>query len=331
MTGLSPSAPDPRTPPAVGAALLQEPARPVRAAPPRPSGPARHAPLEGPAVAMTRRVPRGARRDARSIPPPVARPEGAEARPPQVRSHVPPPTLGWESLHATAYRWDTAHALLGDPHPGRTTGVRTPRAPGRAGPTDTVRTARVAEAHAPRRPETPRRAVLRTGGSDHRNRPSLPDDASLARGGPLGTGVVEGACRHRVPERLKQSGMRWTPAGAQAVLALRAVRITGHWEASGSFHRPQHHQRVYGTSAPVPERAEAQGLPLVASCSHRPQIVVTLKLFAQFVKADALVETVVEGGPAPSYAVCLRFGGQGLVGRQPGAARAVIGQHRANN
>src|SRR5438876_114123 len=70
VTGLSPSAPDPRTPPAVGAALLQEPARPVRAAPPRPSGPARHAPLEGPAVAMTRRVPRGARRDARSIPPP---------------------------------------------------------------------------------------------------------------------------------------------------------------------------------------------------------------------------------------------------------------------
>ena len=58
VTGLSPSAPDPRTPPAVGAARLQEPARPVRAAPPRPSGPARHAPLEGPAVAMTRRVPR---------------------------------------------------------------------------------------------------------------------------------------------------------------------------------------------------------------------------------------------------------------------------------
>jgi len=276
VTGLSPSAPDPRTPPAVGAARLQEPARPVRAAPPRPSGPARHAPLEGPAVAMTRRVPRVARRDARSIPPPVARPEGAEARPQQVLSHVPPPTLGWESIHATAYRWDTAHALRGDPHPGRTTGVRTPLAPGRAGPTDTVRTARVAEAHAPRRPETPRRAVLRTGGSDHRNRPSLPDDASLARGGPLGTGVVEGACRHRVPERLEPSGMRWTPAGAQAVLALRAVRITGHWEASGSFHRPQHHQRVYGTSAPVPERAEAQGLPLVASCSHRPQIVVTL-------------------------------------------------------
>src|SRR5207245_11776989 len=70
VTGLSPSAPDPRTPPAVGAALLQEPARPVRAAPPRPSGPARHAPLEGPAVAMTRRVPRAARRAERSVPPP---------------------------------------------------------------------------------------------------------------------------------------------------------------------------------------------------------------------------------------------------------------------
>src|SRR6266571_4500605 len=133
VTGLSPRAPDPRPPPAVGAARLQEPARPVRAAPPRPSGPARHAPLEGPAVAMTRRVPHVARRDARSIPPPVARPEGAEARPQQVLSHVAPPTLGWESIHATAYRWDTAHALLGDPHPGRTTGVRTPSSRGGLG------------------------------------------------------------------------------------------------------------------------------------------------------------------------------------------------------
>src|SRR5207245_2189765 len=161
----------------------QPPTRP----PPVTGGPIRGGQGEG--LAGARRPPRrgrappardrrGARRAARSVPPPVARPEGAEARPQQVLRPVPPPTLGWESLHATAYRWDTAHALLGDPHPGRTTGVRTPRAPGRAGPTDTVRTARVVEAHAPRRPETPRRAVLRTGGSDHRNRPSLPDDAS---------------------------------------------------------------------------------------------------------------------------------------------------------
>jgi hypothetical protein len=48
------------------------------------------------------------------------------------------------------------------------------------------------------------------------------------------------------------------------VLDLRAVRINGHWDAYGLFHRQQQHQRLYGTSAPVPERAEHQALELAA-------------------------------------------------------------------
>jgi len=80
----------------------------------------------------------------------------------------------------------------------------------------------------------------------------------------MGTGVVEGAGGHLVQDRMEQAGMRWTKAGAQAVLDLRAVRINGHWDAYGQWHRPQHHQRVYGTSTPVPEVVEAQGLALAA-------------------------------------------------------------------
>ena len=48
----------------------------------------------------------------------------------------------------------------------------------------------------------------------------------------------------------------------------------------------------------------------VAGCRR-----LAMKPFAQFVKADTLVETVVEGGPAPGCTVCLRFGGQVLVGK----------------
>jgi hypothetical protein len=40
-----------------------------------------------------------------------------------------------------------------------------------------------------------------------------------------------------------------------------------------------------------------------------------MKPFAQYVKADTLVETAVEGDPAPGYTVCLRFSRQGLVGK----------------
>jgi hypothetical protein len=53
-------------------------------------------------------------------------------------------------------------------------------------------------------------------------------DHYLSQGWPIGTGVVEGACRHVVKDRMEQSGMRWTEAGAQAVLDLRAIRDHRH-------------------------------------------------------------------------------------------------------
>jgi len=52
----------------------------------------------------------------------------------------------------------------------------------------------------------------------------------LAAGYPIGTGVVEGACKHLVKERMEGSGMRWLPMGAQAMLSLRAVYLNGDWE-----------------------------------------------------------------------------------------------------
>jgi hypothetical protein len=97
-------------------------------------------------------------------------------------------------------------------------------------------------------------------GYDRRHRPYMHDDAYLAQGWPIGTGVIEGAWRHLVKDRLEQSGMRWTKTGAQAVLDLRAMRLNGPWEAYGQFHRHQPHRRLYGMSAQVPEEAEAQAL-----------------------------------------------------------------------
>ena len=89
-------------------------------------------------------------------------------------------------------------------------------------------------------------------------------DEYLARGWPIGTGVVEGACGHLVKDRMEQSGMRWTKTGAQAVLDLRAVRLNGHWDAYWQFHRRQQHERLYGRSALAPELAEARALEWAA-------------------------------------------------------------------
>ena len=56
-------------------------------------------------------------------------------------------------------------------------------------------------------------------------------DEYLAAGYPIGSGLVEGACRHLVKDRMEQSGMRWRIVGAQAVLSLRAIYLNDEWDA----------------------------------------------------------------------------------------------------
>ena len=63
-------------------------------------------------------------------------------------------------------------------------------------------------------------------------------DEYIAAGYPIGSGVVEGACRHLVKDRMEQTGMRWRIAGAQAILTLRAIYVNEDWEA---FHTDRIH------------------------------------------------------------------------------------------
>jgi hypothetical protein len=52
----------------------------------------------------------------------------------------------------------------------------------------------------------------------------------LAAGYPIASGVIEGACRHVVRDRMERSGMRWCLDGAAAMLDLRCVYLNGQWE-----------------------------------------------------------------------------------------------------
>ena len=64
-----------------------------------------------------------------------------------------------------------------------------------------------------------------------RNREHMRYDEYLAAGYPIGSGVAEGACRHLVKDRMEQTGMHWTVAGAQAMLSTRAIYLNGEWSA----------------------------------------------------------------------------------------------------
>lgn len=73
--------------------------------------------------------------------------------------------------------------------------------------------------------------------------PYLRYDRALAQGLPIATGVIEGACRHLVNDRMNLTGARWTLEGAEAVLRLRALRASGDFDEYWVFHETSEHVR----------------------------------------------------------------------------------------
>lgn len=53
----------------------------------------------------------------------------------------------------------------------------------------------------------------------------------------IGSGVAEGACKHVIQSRFKRAGMRWSRAGAENLLALRALHVNGRWDLLGNYQR----------------------------------------------------------------------------------------------
>ncbi|MBB6415062.1 ISKra4 family transposase [Streptomyces sp. AK010] len=73
-------------------------------------------------------------------------------------------------------------------------------------------------------------------------------DTALAKGWPIATGAIEGACRHLIADRLDITGARWGLAGAEAVLKLRAVTSNGHLDTYFAHHTAREHERLYPTA-----------------------------------------------------------------------------------
>lgn len=75
--------------------------------------------------------------------------------------------------------------------------------------------------------------------------PYLNYPKALANGWPIATGVIEGAVRHLVKDRLDVTGARWGLKGAEAVLKLRALRKNADWSRYWRFHLTQQRERVH--------------------------------------------------------------------------------------
>ena len=100
-----------------------------------------------------------------------------------------------------------------------------------------------------------RSATLRILGSEYRKpvdvcanylltyAPYLKYNHYLAQGFPIATGVIEGACRHLVKDRMEVTGARWSLNGAEAVLCLRALRSSHDFDEYWTFHEAQEYKR----------------------------------------------------------------------------------------
>lgn len=81
------------------------------------------------------------------------------------------------------------------------------------------------------------------------NREHMKYDEYLEAGYPIGSGVVEGACRHLVRDRMERTGMRWEIEGAQAMLSTRSAFINDEWDRLIEYRIQREQERQYGQPA----------------------------------------------------------------------------------
>jgi hypothetical protein len=207
--------------------------------------------LEGKDIAFERLARRVAQRDHVRVQQRVALTDGDEALQKQVDNKLPGFELILDIIHVSEYTWDTANVLLGETNPDRTAWVGEQLLQILSGKTADVIQTLEALVQEDACSSSQQEILNKTIGYYRRNLPYMRYDYYLAQGWPIGTGVIEGTCRHLVRDRMEQSGMRWTQPVAQAVLDLRAVRINEDWDDYQCFRRGRQHQRLYGSLPPV--------------------------------------------------------------------------------
>jgi len=80
-------------------------------------------------------------------------------------------------------------------------------------------------------------------------------DQYLAAGLPISTGVIEGACRHLIKDRMDITGACWGLQGAEAILKLRSLRSSGDFDDYWAFHENaeyiRNHRDLYAGTPPA--------------------------------------------------------------------------------
>ena len=146
-------------------------------------------------------------------------------------------------VHVLEYIWSAAWSFFDEGDPAAQDWVRDKAVRVLQGQSSTV--AASIRRKATRRGLTPSRRANADTCANYllRKRAYLDYSAALANGWPIATGVIEGACRHLVKDRMDITGARWSVEGAEAVLQLRALRSNDDFDDYWRYHLAREHQR----------------------------------------------------------------------------------------
>ncbi len=153
-------------------------------------------------------------------------------------------TIVMDFIHVLEYLWKAAHCLYDKNDEKTEKWVEQQALRVLRGQSDRV--ARGIKQSATKKKLKNREAIDKCAGYLQKNRSRLCYDKALAAGFPIASGVIEGACRHLINDRLDKTGARWSLKGAEAILKLRSLNSSGDWEEYWSFHRSCSKERNYG-------------------------------------------------------------------------------------
>jgi hypothetical protein len=154
-------------------------------------------------------------------------------------------TLVLDFIHVTEYLWAAAWDLFKEGDPAAEKWVRVRQRQVLEGRASTVAAAMRRSATC--RKLTTRANIDKAAGYLLAHADMLRYDQYLSAGLPIATGVIEGACRHLVKDRMDITGARWGLAGAEAILRLRSLRSSGDLARYWEFHRAREFERNHAS------------------------------------------------------------------------------------
>lgn len=166
----------------------------------------------------------------------------------EIEEVVPQGICVWvivDFIHVSEYLWKAANALYGAQSKAGSTWVSEQMLRLLSGEARTIVHGMRVSAGKRDLSENQRETVRKSASYIEKRYDYLHYDEAIERGIAIATGVIEGACRHLVNDRLGITGARWSLARGQAILQLRALSSSGDWEEYWQWHKKKSYEREH--------------------------------------------------------------------------------------